>query len=381
MNRKNEFKINMEEELIKKNQTDPAKIIKKYWPYLLGGAFLIVLASGLFLKYALTEKKDDQPADGSFNVTSTDSAVDYDGLTGRALDGVLVPPEQAELMPYAVMVEMHTEARPLSGIAKAGLVYEAPVEGGITRLMAVFDATTTVESIGPVRSARPYFVEWADALNAVYAHVGGSPESLNRIKGLLDLKNLDEFSQGQYFWRSKQRSAPHNTYTSQELLSKAAGVNEWTPAKFKVWSYEEPGSDVIKGDYRTIQIPYGGSYTMEWRYDEETDLYTRYQGGRVFKDADGAAVTAKNVAVILTEQRVLDEVGRLYIRTTGSGRAMLFSHGQQADAQWKRTAGEHISFETVDGLLMPLARGTTWIQVVTRADFMPKVDLSSEGVE
>lgn len=381
MNQGNEFKINMEEELIKKYQTDPAKIIKKYWPYLLGGAFLIVLASGLFLKYALTEKKDDQPTDLFFAVTSTDSAVDYDGLAERALDGVLVTPDQAELMPYAVMVEMHTDARPLSGIAKAGLVYEAPVEGGITRLMAVFDAMTTVESIGPVRSARPYFVEWADALNAVYAHVGGSPESLNRVKGLLGFKNLDEFSQGQFFWRSKQRSAPHNTYTSQELLSKATESNSWSVSKFKMWSYETLGSEIEQGEYRTIQIPYGGSYTMEWRYDEETDLYTRYQGGRIFKDADGTAVTAKNVAVILTEQRVLDEVGRLYIRTTGSGRAMLFSHGQQADAQWKRIAGEHLSFETVDGLLMPLARGTTWIQVVTRADFMPKIDLSSESLK
>ncbi len=367
--------------MIKNNQSDPVKIIKKYWPYLLGGAFLVVLISGLLLKYALTEKKDDQTNDQSFAVTSTGSIADYNGLVGRSLDGVLVSPDQAELMPYAVMVEMHPQARPLSGISKASLVYEAPVEGGITRLMAVFDATTTVENIGPVRSARPYFVEWADSLNAVYAHVGGSPESLNRIKGLLDFKNLDEFSQSRYFWRSEQRFAPHNTYTSHELMTRAVVSNEWSASRIKMWSYEEPGSEVVKGNYRAIQIPYGGSYTLEWKYDEETDLYTRYQGGRVFKDADESVVTTKNVAVILTEQRVLDEIGRLYIRTTGSGRAMLFNHGQQADAQWKRTAGEHISFETVDGLPMVMARGTTWIEVITRADFMPKVDLSSENIE
>lgn len=367
--------------MINKNQLDPVKIIKKYWPYLLGGAFFVILISGLSLKYALSEKKDDQSGDQSFAVTSTQSVTDYDGLVSRLLDGVLVPPEQAELMPYAVMVEMHPEARPLSGIAKAGLVYEAPVEGGITRLMAVFDATTTVESVGPVRSARPYFVEWADSLNAVYAHVGGSPESLNRIKGLLNFKNLDEFSQGKYFWRSKQRSAPHNTYTSQEQLARAVESNDWPASKFKMWSYEEPGAEIIKGDFQKIQIPYGGSYTLEWSYDEETDTYTRYQGGKIFKDADGSVVTAKNVAVILTEQRVLDEVGRLYIRTTGSGRALLFNHGHQADAEWKRVAGEHMVFETVDGLSMVMARGTTWIEVVTGADFMPKVDLSSKDVE
>ena len=134
-------------------------------------------------------------------------------LVPRMLDGVQVPFEEAALQPFAVMVENSPDAWPLAGLAKANLVIEAPVEGSITRFLAVIDATTTVDQIGPVRSARPYFVDFANGLQAVYAHVGGSPEALSLIHVLSSFRNLDEFSSGKYFWRSSKRAMPHNTYT------------------------------------------------------------------------------------------------------------------------------------------------------------------------
>ena len=121
---------------------------------------------------------------------------------------MLVSAEEANLQPYAVMIDNHPDARPSSGLAAANLVFEVPVEGGMTRYMAVFDATTTVDQIGPVRSARPYFVELADALGAVYAHVGGSPDGLNLITSLPKFRDLNEFWNGKYFWRSAKRDAP-----------------------------------------------------------------------------------------------------------------------------------------------------------------------------
>jgi hypothetical protein len=268
------------------------------------------------------------------------------------------------------MVEMHPDARPLSGIAKANLVFEAPVEGGITRLMAVFDATTTLPSVGPVRSARLYFVEWADGLNSVYAHVGGSPEALNRIMGLAGFRNLDEMANSKYFWRSKDRYAPHNVYTDRQYLLLAAQTKGWRTQPVTSWTYDNSTS-TTQGNYRTVKIPYGGSYSVEWKYDPEQDLYTRYMGGKKFADADGSVVQTKNILVLVTEQQVLDDYGRLYIRTTGLGQAILYRNGNKQEVRWSRTPGENIRIETTDGRPVAMSRGTTWVEVITQSNQMP----------
>jgi hypothetical protein len=354
-------------ENFKLQQFDPGKFLKAYWPYLAGGVVLILLVSYGLFRFALSGHKSAEANTNAGTTTSTSTSTD---LVGRKLDGVLVKPEDAALPAWAVMVEMHPDARPLSGISKASLVFEAPVEGGITRLMAVFDATTTLPSVGPVRSARPYFVEWADALNAVYAHVGGSPDALNRIAGLMNFRNLDEMANSKYFWRSKDRYAPHNVYTDRQYLLLANQNKGWQPSPITSWNYNDSTS-TTKGEYTNVKLPYGGSYTAEWRYDAEQDIYTRYQGNKKFADADGSVVQAKNILVIVTEQRVLDDYGRLYIRTTGSGQAILYRNGFKQDVRWSRTPGENIRIETTDGRGVPMARGTTWIEVVTQVNQMP----------
>ncbi|MFA6099330.1 MAG: DUF3048 domain-containing protein [Patescibacteria group bacterium] len=365
----------MEDLKLKLTQLDPGKFLKKYWPYLAGGVILVLLASYGLFKFAIAGHNDAQAnMDGSNS--STVAATSTEGLVGRKLDGVLVKPEDAQLLPMAIMVEMHPDAMPLSGISKASLVFEAPVEGGITRLMAVFDATTTVPSVGPVRSARPYFVEWADALHAVYAHVGGSPEALNRIAGLLKLHNLDEIASGKYFWRSKGRGAPHNTYTDQQMLLSAIDSKNWQAISFATWSYDDSTS-TARGDVLSIKIPYGGSYNVEWRFDQEKDLYTRYQAGKRFADADGSVVKTRNILVLTTEQRVLDDYGRLYIRTTGSGKATLYRDGYKQDVRWSRSPSENIRIETTDGRAVAMGRGTTWIEVITQLDQVPTTSTAS----
>lgn len=362
------------EEQIPKEQFDPGKFLKRFWPYLAGGVALVLLISYLLFRYAMAGPRQD---DGGTQATSTAiGTTSTTSLVGRNLDGVLVERDQAKLMPLAVMIEMHPDARPLSGISKASLVFEAPVEGGITRLMAVFDATTTVESVGPVRSARPYFVEWADGLNALYAHVGGSPEAMNRLAGLLKFRNFDEMANGKYYWRSKQRYAPHNAYTSQENMLKGAAAKKWEAESFTSWAYDS-STGTVEGDVLSVKIPYGGSYTVTWKYDKERDVYVRYQGSAIFKDADGTPIESKNIIVMNTEERVLDDYGRLYIRTTGSGKAVLYRDGNRQDVRWSRSPGEHVRIETTDGISVPLARGTTWIEVVTRAEQMQSAGTSS----
>lgn len=338
------------------------------WPFVVGGAVFIVAVSIGLLVYAISGAGRKQPADAAVagrSNTSTSST-----QVARKLDGVRVAPELAALPVYAVMVENAPDARPLSGPARANVVMEAPVEGGFTRFLLLFDASTTVDLIGPVRSARPYYVEWARSLGALYAHVGGSPEALTNIASMKEFRNLDEMRDGNSFWRSTKRSAPHNVFTRTDLLSTIWNTKKWQAGSFRSWSYVQTTSTVV-GDVTEIKIPYGGSFNVRWVYDAMTRRYVRYQAGGVQRDADGTTVAASNVVVLLTSATVLDDIGRLRVRTTGSGKGVLFRDGSRFDITWHRAGADWISFESTDGSDVLFEPGTTWISVLTSPGMMP----------
>jgi len=288
----------------------------------------------------------------------------------RSLDGVPVTDASStSLAPYAVMVENSMDAWPLSGASEANVIFEAPVEGSITRFMLLFDPSSTTTQIGPVRSARPYFVEWANAYGAMYVHVGGSPDALDLIKSIRGFQDLNQFWHGNDFWRSSSRYAPHNVFTSMEKLNVVAIKQEVSTSTFDAWHYadETPAAITqmdIGASATEIDIPYMGAYAAKWMYASSTHLYQRFQFNRPQADADGSLVFARNVAVILTDSTVLDNVGRLEVRTTGSGKALLFRDGTVQSGTWSREKGKTIHFETEDGHDMLFAPGKTWISVV-----------------
>lgn len=344
--------------------------IKRSWPVLAFGAVLLIGAIAGLTWFAVSGKGRKQPVVQASTATSTvaEVATSTSDLVSRALDGVLVLPAESRLQAYAVMVENHADARPLSGPAAANLAFEIPVEGGITRYLLIFDATTTVDAIGPVRSARAYYVDLADGLNAVYAHVGGSPESLDMIKGMSGFRDLNEFFNGKYFWRSTKRVAPHSTFTRTDLLHEAAAAKKFKDGHFVGWHYKEDDAlesttSSVRGDKDGPKVSYGGSYNTRWTYDRTNNAYERHEGGTLQKDADGTVVKAKNVVVMKTDGDVIDNYGRLKIRTTGRGEAVLYRDGKDSKIVWRRTAGENFRFEGLDGTDVMFNRGTTWIQV------------------
>ncbi|HWQ99351.1 MAG TPA: DUF3048 domain-containing protein [Candidatus Methylomirabilis sp.] len=346
--------------------------VKRSWNVVVGVAFALLAASVVFLWFALQEPAS-RTSTMPFAVPQV-GATSTSDLAPRALDGVLVHPSSTRLLPFGVMVENSSDAWPLQGPARADLVIEAPVEGSITRYLLFFDASTTVDEIGPVRSARPYFVDWAEGLQAMYAHVGGSPASIDLIAGKKGFRDLNEFWNGWAFWRSAKRTAPHNVMTRSELLRRAAEKKMFAPADFHSWYYREfPTSTREGGVVDRIIVPYEGAYRASWEYDTERNDYVRYRNGDDLTDADGTPIRVKNVVVILTDAAVLDDVGRLKLRTTGSGKALIFHDGEKKNATWSRAAGEHIRFLTIDGLDAPFARGKTWISVVTSAAAFDKV--------
>ncbi|MCK4554100.1 DUF3048 domain-containing protein, partial [Candidatus Parcubacteria bacterium] len=176
------------------------------------------------------------------NNISENSCID---CVRRGIDGVYVEQGRENPYPIAVIIENHIDARPPSGLAQANLVFEAEAEGGITRFLAIFAGGQNLEEIGPVRSVRPYFVDWAREFSAVLVHCGGSPSSL--VKIVQDnVFSLNEFYNGGYYWRSAKRPGPHNVYTSTENLNKYLESKNLDAGKFLSWQYPSFATPSVK---------------------------------------------------------------------------------------------------------------------------------------
>jgi len=289
-------------------------------------------------------------------------------LTGQS---IVEPADRPEV--YGVMVENMVDAWPLSGIEKAFLVIEAPVEAAIPRLLTFYYADQEVDKIGPVRSARPYYLDWSEELEAMYVHVGGSPAALSQI-GQDDIFNLNEFYRGWYFWRGSDRSAPHNVYTSIELLTEAyEAESAWRSMgelSYGLWQFKENALVDNRPEYQFVSMnfsPYFGDlYLAGWEYDPETNDYVRYQSGYQMYMLDGAEIRANNIAILETDIVVLDEVGRRQLTTIGEGEAMVVQDGLIIEATWsKLSVKERLRFynkNTSEEILFNA--GITWIEVL-----------------
>jgi hypothetical protein len=361
----------------------PSKLIRKE---AIAGAIILALAFGFWGLNIWDRSKEPEESNGSEDEEVV--PVFQHPLSGL---GAL---EAFEALPqvYAVMIDNSVDAWPVVGVEKAFLVIEAPVEAEIPRLEAFFSSDEAVEKIGPVRSARPYFVDWANEFDALYVHVGGSNAALDLIAstGTFD---LNEFWNGAVFWRANgSRYAPHNTFTSSEALAafveKAKEDNRAPELVYGLWRWfeadkdgKEDGEGEEGGDVITSAVPAGGQeakqspdlsvrfnsdlYTVEWTYDEATGKYLRSQGREPYVVESGETVSAANVAVVLTDMKVLDYVGRRFVRTTGEGNGWLAQDGQTAEVTWKKpSASERLRFYGADGKEIEMNPGTTWVEVV-----------------
>lgn len=282
------------------------------------------------------------------------------------LTGVLVDQVHTNQQIYGVMIDEHIDARPQSGIDQAFLVIEAPVEAGIPRLLAFFSQDQSVLKIGPIRSARPYFVDWALEFGALYTHVGGSNEALTKIKNGATF-DLNQFWNDPQFWRSTDRNAPHNVYSSTDLLGayvKKKQDSGRTSPLYGVWKFKttEP-TEVFPERFSLHYI--SPDYVFAWGYNVEKKTYVRLFDDQPVKTQDGNEIDAQNVAVVVTDVEVIDAVGRRSIRTTGRGTGFVFQDGKKIQAVWKKpAAAERLRFFNKDGSEIEMNPGKTWIEVI-----------------
>ena len=271
----------------------------------------------------------------------------------------------------AVMIENSIDARPQSGLADAGVVFEAQAEGGVTRFMALYQGTTP-NNVGPVRSARPYYVQWALGFDAAYAHVGGSPDALSDITAW-HVKDMNQFYNGNYYHRVSSRASPHNVYTGIDTLNSLESSKGYSssftgfPRASKEAASAQPAASSID-----LAIS-SATYNPHYDYDAAANAYKRSEGGDVHIDANsGQQLEPKVVIAIVVPltRGTLDASGAYYsdYNVLGSGAAYIFQNGGVTVGQWhKSDNASQITFTDASGATIPLNRGQTWISAVSAA--------------
>lgn len=268
--------------------------------------------------------------------------------------------------PLAVMINNAPAARPQSGLSAADIIIEVLAEGGITRFIAIFQSEGGEETVGPIRSIRPYLIELGESYDGVLIHAGGSPEAYSILQKQ-QKHHMDEISNGgPYFWRSKERKAPHNLYTSVDKLREGTDKKGYSHEfKSPVYKYDEAGATSTGESVKQFELHYLlNSYKVAYDYDEVSGRYMRMVNGKPDQDKDnGSQLGAANIIVAGADHKVLDDVGRLSVNVDHGGEAMLFQKGNMIRGQWVRKEGDIIRF-VKDGREMNLVPGKTFISIV-----------------
>jgi len=301
--------------------------------------------------------------------------------------------------PLGIMIENHLDARPQSGLSKADVIFEAVAEGGITRFLAVYYCQDA-PYVGPVRSARVYFVKLIDEFgdHPLYAHVGGAntPGPADAL-GMIDdwgwsaYNDMNQFSVPfPNFWRDYERlpgrATEHTVYTTTAKLWKYAADHRHLTnidRKGKTWNANFTGWKFIKGKpvamKQVKKISFGfwshfaDQYAVTWDYNQADNDYLRSNGGKPHLDKNtGKQLAAKNVIILFMKERPANDGyhgGHIIYTTTGKGKAIVFQNGEVIKGAWKRSKTESL-MKVYDraGKEVKMVRGKIFFEILPIGD-------------
>ena len=292
------------------------------------------------------------------------------GMAYSDLDGVAATTDLAHRLPLAIMVDDNKVARPQSGISSASIVYQAPADGGEDRYMMVFQEGTA-KDIGPVRSARPYYVYWAAEYKALFGHFGGDRQSRKvTIPAMANnIYNMDALNGGGCpYRRVSTRPAPHNAYTNSANLIGCAAARKY-PATYQKLPTRPFRDDTAAGllpAAQSISIFYKTG-TVGYKFNPTTDSYMRLIGGAPEIDpANGQQVYARSI-IVMDQFNTNDysEPGHVRpdVHNVGSGPVMVFQEGKVIKGTWKKKNNTALTrFYDSSGKEISLVRGEIFIQ-------------------
>ena len=301
------------------------------------------------------------------------------------LTGVQVSLDLAKRPVTGVMIENSIDARPQSGLLDAGVVFEAIAEGGITRFLALFQEAQP-DYIGPIRSARPYYVRWAAGFDAAYTHSGGSGEALSLIQSL-GIKDMDHGNYGNaYFERVSNRYAPHDVYTSMARLdelraSKGYTTSSFTPfARITETSDTETKKDPVDTATETtptdpaatsISFAISGLlYNTKYSYNLESKSYDRVMANQPHNDErSGKQISPKVVVALFMNYGIHPDGVHSVYGNVGTGKALIFQNGIVLEGVWEKTSDtSSLTLKDKAGKDIPLAVGQAWFTAITEGD-------------
>ena len=306
-----------------------------------------------------------------------ESEIDLTGLAVNPMTGLFVDEETAVRRPVAVVVNNLRRALPQSGISQADIVYEVLAEGDVTRLVALFRDFDS-EKIGPVRSARDYFLIFAADHDAIFIHHGASPQGYNIIRNH-GVNNLDGMREATTFWRDQERlrqgafMLEHSSYTDAERIFESierrgfrADVAEGAASVFAFFNPFEDDLFIPTGASAVmITVPYSRNYTRRFEFDAERGVYAVFQGDAPHIDEEtGEQLTVTNVLVQTAVSRVIDNEGRRDVTLIGSGTGILFTGGGEVPVRWEKPNFHTPTRWTLEnGAPMTMNPGQTWVNV------------------
>jgi hypothetical protein len=288
----------------------------------------------------------------------------YAPYTGEQVD-------EATSKNIAVMaiIENSKDARPQSGLVDADIVYETMAEGGIPRFIALFQKNSPAK-IGPIRSARPYFVNIAREYNLAFGHCGYSEEAKSMIEKN-KLMSLNEFFLTGFYWRDRQRKAPHNLYTSAKLL-RSAVVSRGFSKKGNVspkfnktfWASNN------HSNAQNINLKLNKYYSTSYSY-KDGKYYKSMNDTASLNKEDDKPIAVTNIVIQATSIRLQEDTVHLDIALTGEGTGYVFSNGKYTKMKWsKKDTNSPTILKDESGLDIPFSPGNTWWHIIDKSNIV-----------
>ena len=298
----------------------------------------------------------------------------YEPLTG-------LPSEEdaSGLRPVAVMLNNLKNALPQQGNSQADIIYEVLAEGGITRMLGVYQHPERVGRIGSVRSARQYHWELAQGHDAVYIHAGASPEFYS-TKSRLGLFTVDgvngaySYAGAGMFWRDRSRIPGHYYDFEHSLLTSGEAITamlekEGKTAHTSGYQYEmafvDDGTPAGGQSAVTVTVPFSNYKSGVFRYDPATKLYAVEEYGEAYIDGnDNTQVAVTNLLVLQAVCTVVGDAGRITVNLT-SGSGWFACGGQIVPITWKKGgADSQLRYYGADGSPLTLGRGKSYVCII-----------------
>ncbi len=343
--------------------------LSKKWTIVAAGVTLVLIGTAGALAYV----NKPHNTGGTFVSKRGNYVPPKPTTVASNLTGLQVDPSINQRPVTGVMIENSTDARPQSGLDQAGVVFEAIAEGGITRFLALFQDTQP-DYLGPVRSARPYFLQWCMGFDCALAHVGGSPEALSDIKSW-GVKDLDQFYNSSAYRRISSRYAPHNMYANMAGLNQIESNKGYGTAHYTSLPRKADSPSPTPNAASINLAISGADYNVTYAYDAASNSYNRSEGGVPHTVVNAAGQTTQlspKVVVALVMQYGLEaDNHHSQYNVVGSGQAYVFQDGTVTPATWSKTSAQAaLTLTGSDNQPVKLNAGQTWFTALANASLV-----------